>query len=140
VPITAVGLAHTLQLPIEVSRPLPALSDFVVRRLGLPLLQHEQPVTLPQSVQRRDAGPPPESMYDHHGRGPRGHGRLDSGRVQAVAHRIYVGEHRKRTGQDNSLGDLDVPEGRHHDLVTDSDAGGPEHCSSTHASDGGRGT
>jgi len=94
-------------------------------------------VPLAEREQSRHVGRSPESVYDNDGRRPRSYRRFDSGGVKAVADRMYVREHRKRTRECHRLGDLDVPEGRHDDLVTDSDAGGPEHCSSTHASDGG---
>ncbi len=140
VPVTPVGRPHTLQLRVQIGGPLPPLSNLVVRHLGLALFQYEQPVLLSDPVQPRDIGGPPEAVHDHDSRGTRGHDRLHGGRVQAVRHRIYVGEHRKRPRQDHGLGDLGVPEGRYDDLVADADAGGSEHCSSTHASDIGSAT
>jgi hypothetical protein len=88
---------------------------------------------LPDPEHPRHVGQPPESMYDNYRRRTRSYGRFDSGRVEAVRHRIYVGEHRQPTRQGDGLGDFHVPERRHDDLVTESDACGPEHCSSTHA-------
>jgi hypothetical protein len=97
------------------------------------VLQHQKPVPLADTVQPREVGRPSETVHDNDSRGPRSYGGLDAGRIEAVRRRIYLGEHRKRTGQDHGLGNLYVPEGRYDDLVTDADAGSPEHCSSTHA-------
>lgn len=91
-------------------------------------------------MQPPDIRRPAEAVHDNDRRGARSYDRFDGGRVQAVRHRIDVGEHRKRTRQGDRSGDLHIPEGRHDDLVTDSDACGPEHCSSTHAVDAEGGT
>jgi hypothetical protein len=76
-------------------------------------------------------------VYDNDNRCTRSYGVFDGRRVKAIADRVYVRENRKRPSECHRLGDLHVPEGRYDDLVTDSDAGGPEHCSSTHVGDGG---
>jgi hypothetical protein len=137
VPIASFGRAHSPQSGVEISGPLPALRYLVARRLRLPVLQHQQPVPLPDLVQPRHVSSPAEPVYGYEGGRPRSHDRFHSGRFHAVRHRIYVREHRQRTGLGNGLGDLHVPEGRHDDLVTGSDAGRPEHCSSTHGRDAG---
>ncbi|GGR97985.1 hypothetical protein GCM10010236_60810 [Streptomyces eurythermus] len=79
-------------------------------------------------------------MHDNDGRGAGSYGRLDRARGEAVGRRVYVGEHRERARQDHGLGDLDVPEGRYDDLVTDSDSGGPEQRCGSHAGDAALGT
>jgi hypothetical protein len=141
VPVAPFRRAHSPQSGVEVAGPLPALRYLVARRLRLlPVLQHQQPVPLPEFMQPRHVGRPSEPMDGDDGGRPRSHGRLHSGRFHAVGHRVYVREHRQRTDQGNGLGDFHVPEGRHDDLVTGSDTGRPEHCSSTHAHDAGRAT
>lgn len=125
VPVPAIGRADSAQLPVEIAGPLTTLSDLVVRRLGLTFLQHQQPVPLPDVEEPSHVGLPPEAVYDDNGRGPGSYGGFDSGRIEAVGHRMYVREDRKRTSECHRLGDLDVPEGRYDDLVTDSDAAWP---------------
>ncbi|GAA2387672.1 hypothetical protein GCM10010378_30920 [Streptomyces viridochromogenes] len=79
-------------------------------------------------------------MYGDDSGRPRTDDRVHGSGVQAVRHRVYVGEHGQRTRQHHGFGQLDVPEGRYDDLVTDTYAGGPEHCSSTHVMDAARDT
>ena len=118
----------------------PALFDLVVGRFGLRLLQHQKTVPLYNVPQPRDVSGPTETVYGDDGRCPRADDSVDGAGVEAVCRRIYVGEHRHGTCQAYGLGDLDVPERRHDDLVTCTDTRGPEHSCSPHAADGGRAT
>ena len=140
VPLAALRRPHPAQPAVQIRCVSPALFDLVVGRFGLRLLQHQKTVPLNNVPQPRDVSGPTETVYGDDGRCPRADDSVDGAGVEAVCRRIYVGEHRHGTCQAYGLGDLDVPERRHDDLVTCTDTRGPEHSCSPHAADGGRAT
>jgi hypothetical protein len=96
------------------------------------VFQHEKAVALPNAPQSIDISRPSEAVYDDDCRRTRGYRTRNGRGIKAVRHRVYVGEDRYCSSQDHSLGDFDVPERRHHDLVAGSDASGPQDSNCPH--------
>ena len=141
VPVTAVGRPHAPATARRDRRPAPCAAP--PRRTAPrtpPAPAPDSPCRCPTSRSRRDVGRSarigvrqrrPPSAESRRPRQPRDPGSRSPDLCRRRPEAPRPG-HR--------LGDLDVPERRHDDLVTDSDTCGAEHCSSTHAADAGRAT